>query len=372
MNPPVRGTDASQSLRALVVGTGFGCRIQIPALRGAGFDVVGLVGTDAVRTGERAAANGVPAAFTDLDQAIRRTGAAVVAISSPPDAHRTLVMTALAGGCHVLCEKPFAMDAREARAMHDAARQAGRVHLIGHEFRFLPQRATVARAIAEGMIGEPRCVSMVQLMPYIPVYESAVPGWWFDPARGGGWLGASGSHVIDQLRSWLGEFESLSASLSAVAVTRGPVDDTFAVRFRMARGTEGVIHYCAGVSGPLLDIVRIAGSQGTLWIEGGIVRCADREGEREVAIPQDLVLPPAPSVAGDPRHGEKRWQLLVSMELAPYTQLCRALRAAILGESAPGPVIPATFADGVACMQVMDAIRASATRSGECVVVGSF
>jgi hypothetical protein len=33
-------------LRALVVGTGFGCRIQVPALRAAGFDVVGLVGTD--------------------------------------------------------------------------------------------------------------------------------------------------------------------------------------------------------------------------------------------------------------------------------------------------------------------------------------
>lgn len=372
MNLPARGTNASRPLRALVVGTGFGCRIQIPALRGSGFDVVGLVGTDAARTGERAAANGVPAAFTDLGQAIRSSGAEVVAISSPPDAHRALVLAALAGGCHVLCEKPFAMDAREARAMHDAARQAGKVHMIGHEFRSLPQRATVARAIAEGMIGEPRCVSMVQLMPYIPVYESAVPGWWFDPARGGGWLGASGSHVIDQLRSWLGEFESLSASLSAVAVTRGPVDDTFAVRFRMTRGTEGVIHYCAGVMGPLIETVRIAGHEGTLWIEGGIVRFADRNGEREVAIPQDLVLPPAPPVAGDPRHDEKRWQLLVGLELAPYAQLCRTLRAAILGEPAPGPVVPATFADGVACMQVLDAIRASARRGGELAVVGDF
>ena len=44
-------------LKAIVVGTGFGCRIQIPALRGAGFEVVGLVGSDPSRTAERAAAN---------------------------------------------------------------------------------------------------------------------------------------------------------------------------------------------------------------------------------------------------------------------------------------------------------------------------
>ena len=40
--------------RVLVVGTGFGCRIQVPALCGAGFEVVGLVGTKSSRTAERA------------------------------------------------------------------------------------------------------------------------------------------------------------------------------------------------------------------------------------------------------------------------------------------------------------------------------
>ena len=64
---------AESELRALVVGTGFGCRIQVPALRGAGFDVVGLVGSDAGRTAERAAANGVAQAYTDLDKAIAET-----------------------------------------------------------------------------------------------------------------------------------------------------------------------------------------------------------------------------------------------------------------------------------------------------------
>src|SRR5579864_9676250 len=77
---------------ALVVGTGFGCRIHVPALRAAGFEVVGLVGSDPERTARRAEANGVPAAFTDLDDAIAKTGAVAVTIATPPHTHAPLAL----------------------------------------------------------------------------------------------------------------------------------------------------------------------------------------------------------------------------------------------------------------------------------------
>src|SRR6266481_2485426 len=51
---------------ALVVGTGFGCRTHVPALRAAGFEVAGLVGADAERTRRRAESSDVPQAFTEL------------------------------------------------------------------------------------------------------------------------------------------------------------------------------------------------------------------------------------------------------------------------------------------------------------------
>lgn len=353
--------------KALVVGTGFGCRIQVPALRGAGFEVAGLVGTDPARTAERAAANGVAASFVDLRAAIAATGADLVAISSPPHAHAALAIAALESGCHVLCEKPFAANAKEAEAMLAAASRAGKVHCIGHEFRFEPLRATIARAIAAGMIGEPRLASLVTLMPQITTQESEMPDWWFDPGEGGGWLGALGSHVIDQLRSWLGEFESVSASLASVSATRGPADDSFTVRFRMANGLEGVIQSSAGTWGPLLDVTRICGSEGTLRTEGGKVLFSGRSGEREVPIAGDLILPPAPPITDDPRHRTARWRNLVQVELPAYTVLCESVRAAIDGRSARSPIVPATFADGVAAMRVMDAIRASAREGGALV-----
>ena len=102
---------------ALVVGTGFGCRIHVPALRAAGFDVAGLVGTDFDRTQRRAAANNVPQAFVDLDLALTRTGAKVISIATPPHTHGSLSLLAISRGCHVLCEKPFARDVIEARMM---------------------------------------------------------------------------------------------------------------------------------------------------------------------------------------------------------------------------------------------------------------
>jgi predicted dehydrogenase len=356
-------------LKAIVVGTGFGCRIQVPALRGAGFEVVGLVGSDPARTAERARANGVPSAFTDLGEAIDKTGADVVAVSTTPHTHGQFARQALAKGCHVLCEKPFTRDAAEAAALLAMAEDAGRVHMLGHEFRFMPERATAARALAEGMIGEVRAISFVQLLPHIPHNEDQMPGWWFDPKEGGGWLGASMPHLADQLRQSAGEMTSLSASLGRVTATRGTADDTFSLRFAMANGAEGVIQYCAGVFGPMMDLAHFAGSTGSLWIEQGKVMLADRSGTREVPVPDDLKLPPAPPITADPRHETARWKALVGMELAPYTVLCRALKARILGDSAPSPVGPATFADGLAAMRIIDAARASAADGGKVITL---
>lgn len=351
-------------MRALVVGSGFGCRIQTPALRLAGFDVVGLVGSDAARTAERAAVNAVPRSFTDLARAIDETAVDAVAIATPPSTHSDMVLLALERGCHVLCEKPFATDLADARLMLDAAERAGRVHMIGHEFRFVPQRALVARTIAQGMVGEPRFMASIGFNGYVAGFAGNLPHWWFDPAAGGGWLGASASHLIDQIRMEVGEFAAVSAALPSVSAQAGAIDDSFAVRFRLANGVEGVLQQTAGAAGPPVELFRIVGSEGTLWTEGDRVCVARGTDVQALALPADLILPPAAMPIGDPRRESDEWRFLTAIELAPYAALCASFRAAILKEPAPTPVRPATFADGVAVMAVLDAIRASAAAGG--------
>lgn len=360
---------AETRLKALVVGTGFGCRIQVPALRGAGFEVVGLVGANADRTAERARDAGIARGFTDMAEAIAETRPDLVAISTPPHTHAPLTIAALQAGCHILCEKPFARDAAEARAMLAAAERAGKVHAIGNEFRFVPERAAMARAIAEGLIGAPKAAIFSQFMGFVAAFESDFPDWWFDAAEGGGWLGASGSHVVDFIRQLLGEFDSVSAALGNVALTRGEVEDSFAVRFRLKNGLDGTMQQSAGSFGPLTDLIRIAGGAGSLWLDKAGAHFADRAGERVLDIPADLRLPEPPPLGEDPRQQRMDWQAMASVEIAPYTELCKSVRAAILGEPAPSPVPLANFADGVANMQVLDAIRLSAARDGAIVKV---
>lgn len=355
---------AGQTPRVIVAGTGFGCRIQVPALRVAGFEVAGLVGTDHERTRERAATNDIAAAFTDLDEAIARTGATAVAIATPPPTHRDLCLQAISAGCHVLCEKPFAMDRAEARTMLAAARSAGVVHALGNEFRWEAVRTMAARMTARGNIGRPRLATFTQYLHYAGHPQVELPDWWFDPRSGGGWLGASGSHLVDWIRSWLGEFESVSAAMSSVTGPSEGAEDSFTMRFRLKGGLEGSVQQTAGAFGNFASMTRVAGSEGTIWIDKGEVWLGDRNGSRVIGIDPDLSLKQTFPDSSDPRQHRPEWQMLSAVEFAPYVKLCESWLASIECRSIPGCVAMPTFDDGVANMAVLDAIRASAASGG--------
>jgi predicted dehydrogenase len=355
---------SSAPIPALVVGSGFGCRVHVPALRAAGFEVRGLVGTNPGKTEKRAAQNAISAWFTDLDQAIDATGAQLVTVATPPDSHARLTLAAIARGCHVLCEKPFAFDAAEAQAMLAAAEAAGVVHMVAHEFRWMPDRALFGRAIAEGLIGEPRFLAMDQFIPFCADPATALPRWWFDVAAGGGWLGAGGSHLIDQIRAWLGEWESVSGRLFLVSDREAEAEDSYSLRFITAGGVEGSMQQTAGAWGPMATLWRCAGTRGTVWTEGGKVMLADKAGTRELPVPDDLALPPPPPPDPDPA------RRLSHLEIGPFTRLVEALRDVIRGEACDTAVPPPTFRDGLAAMRIIDAIRASSAAGGALQKVG--
>jgi predicted dehydrogenase len=290
-----------------------------------------------------------------------------VAISTPPHTHAALVLKAIGHGCHVICEKPFAKDAAEAQAMLDAAEKAGVVHMLGNEFRWEPPRAMAQRAVLEGMIGEPRFFTHTQFLHYAGAPDVDLPDWWLKRSEGGGWIGTWGSHLVDWVRTWLGEFATLSASQANVGGPEGAAEDSFIVRFRLASGVQGALQQSGGAWGPFTSTVRLAGTKGTLWLENGALMLADAEGTREVPAAADLLLPPAPPASKDPRQAGAEWQMMTAVELAPYTMLASVWRAAMEGRPSPSPVAPATFADGVANMRVLDAIRASAASDGAVV-----
>ncbi len=341
------------TLGAVVVGTAFGGRVHVPALRGAGFRVEALVGRDVERTQRRAERLGIPRGLTSLAEALELPGVDVVTIAAPPHEHAPIALAALAAGKHVICEKPVALDAAEATQMAAAAEAANLVAVIGHEFRFAPERALGQRLIVEGAIGEPRLASFVGYVPLVNDTTATIfADWWFDPGRGGGWLGASGSHLVDHARSWLGEVDLVAATTDLVSDRdrTTTADDAFTLMLRArSSGATIVLQQTGGAWGPPASITRVAGTAGSLWLDGSDVWLADRSGARIVDVPADLRLPSGPP----PTTGAHQFSHL---ELMPYTRLCERMRDAI--ETGTTTVAgAASFADGVAVMTILDAAR---------------
>jgi predicted dehydrogenase len=338
------------AIRVVVTGAGFGARIQVPGFRRSGrFEVVALVGRDLERTQRVASDLDVPHAFASLAAALAAVDCDAVSISAPPAAHAEQAITALAAGKHVLCEKPMARNVAEAEAMVAAARDAGVVALIDHEFRFHPARAALARLIRSGGVGEPRLlVACDDLSLYVAPHRSA-PAWWFDADAGGGWLGASGSHLIDAAQVWLGAIGNVLGVVERLGAP-GTADDTFTVIADFASGARGVLHQSAAVLGPRSSSLRIAGSEATAWLDDEWRLWIARAGSEPALapIPDDLALPAidVPRSAGP----------FAARELPCFVRQAEAFAAAIDGRPPTDPA-PATFEDGLVVQRVMAAAR---------------
>jgi predicted dehydrogenase len=360
------------TLGVVVVGTGFGCVTHVRALRAAGFEVRALVGRDPAKTADRASRFGIPLALTSVGEALELPDVEAVTVATPPHTHAGIATAAVGAGKHVICEKPFARDAAEARTVLEAAESAGVVHLLGCEFRFDPGQALLARVVRSGDIGSPRLATFLLHVPLLAEDSAEVPAWWADAAQGGGWLGAHGSQVIDQIRVTLGEFATVSASLPHVSGrTDLSAEDAFVVHFTMRAGAVGTLQSTSGDWAPPLVETRVAGSRGAAWVEGvgATVKVAGPDGSRTVPVPDDLRVPTDASPLPDGLvHTTYDRMISHGMDFGPYTRLAEVLRDRILGRTpAPGPAA-GTFADGVAQMAVLDAARRSA-RDGTTVEV---
>ena len=348
------------ALGVVVVGTSFGCLTHVRALRAAGFEVVGLVGRDPAKTAERAQRFEVPNGLTSLAEALALPGVDAVTVATPPHTHASIVLEAVAAGKHVVCEKPFARDAAEARTMLAAAESAGVVHLLGTEFRWAPGQRVMSRLVRIGAIGEPRLATFLFHMPLLADSAAEVPAWWSDAEQGGGWLGAYAAHIVDQVRTTVGEIVGVSASLVSVADHGWTAEDSYTVHFRTANGCAGTLQSSASDWGPMLMVGRVAGTKATVWAEGDTVRIADERGTHDVQMAdEDRVAAPDPPPA-DLLVTTYDFLHSMGIDFAPYVRLFETFRDLIAGHAAPVDPCPATFADGVANMAVLDAIRRSA------------
>jgi predicted dehydrogenase len=348
---------AARDVRIGFVGSGFARRVQLPALA----FVPGTVAT-AIASGHRANAEAaarefrIPHVFSDGEELARSPDVDLVIVSSTPDTHARFAIAALAAGKHVLCEKPMALDAFEAAQMVAASEQhPGRLAWIDHELRYEPNRRRARELIRSNAIGELRHIEL-SLKPYLrgdgrPQASDAPWTWWSDAARGGGILGAVGSHLIDLCRFWSGSEITHVAGVAETFVKerkdeRGalqPVtaDDFASCVLRTRAGAVATItlstvaHHGSGHLG------QVTGSEGTLLLSGETKLELGKPGGplEDISAPDDLWEKTKPN----------------NMWARSFVRLLREMVSVIGGESPRGE--PATFRDGWQVQRVLDAIR---------------
>jgi len=335
-------------LRVAILGTSFGRLVQAPGFqRHSGFELVAMAGRDAARTAQVTTQLGVPGAYSDWRELLERERPDVVSIATPVDLHHPMMLAALAAGAHVLCEKPTALHRFQAAEMRDAAARAGRVAGINHEFRFLPARRLALEQVRSGAIGRLRRVEILGRYPIWARPESRPMTWLADRTRGGGILGALGSHHTDLLRQLLGEPRTALATVRVDQPLRGAAtataDDGCTVQYTFDGGARALLDLSA--TAPYRwERYELHGEEASLRF--------DETGQRlwRLAVgrePEELEMPPAfrlASVEGEPAL------------LAPFGMLVDRLHRAITrGE----PLEPSFAADAVPVQCALDACRLS-------------
>jgi len=266
-----------QGLRVGFVGSGWPDRVQIAAFRAGGLVPYAIASANAANAQRVAVSHALARAFPHWQDLVADEAIDIVSICTPPHLHRVIAEAALAAGKHVLCEKPTALNVYEAEAMLAAAQAApDQLAMIDHELRFHPRRVQMRRLIQEGYVGSVIQVRLdrlgsERLKPDVPW------AWWSDAARGGGMLGALGSHLIDLARWMIGRIESLTAQLQighlyrtereSGRVHQVTADDHADLLLRFTNGAMGAITVSGITPGGYGMSILVVGTNGALRLD---------------------------------------------------------------------------------------------------------
>lgn len=320
-------------VRIGIVGTGFGARVVAPVF-GA---TPGCAVTEVVSARDDAAVRAL----------CRRSDLDLVSVHSPPFLHLDHVCRALDAGHAVLCDKPFGTSEHQVAEMESAraaAGSGGTLGLVNFEFRYHTVRVRMRELLRSEAVGEVEHAQWTSLSA-----GSRVPlgpyGWLFDRHRGGGWIGAWGSHAIDALRWMVGELVVVTSTPRTIIGTRPDhvgkprrcdAADAFSAVLTFESGATVAIDSGFASVRPTRPRLVICGSD-------GVIEC---EADTTITVRR------ADGTTDEITHGAEGGG---DRHLEPMVRWAKAVRDSVHA-GGPAPAA-ATFADGLACARVLDSLR---------------
>jgi predicted dehydrogenase len=182
-------------------------------------------------------------------------------VCTPPSSHEELACQLLRAGKHVLCEKPLAVNAAQARNMLAAANRNGAVLTMASKFRHARDVRRARELVESGAIGE-----LIFVENAFTSHVDMGSRWNSDAAiSGGGVLMDNGTHAVDILRYFLG-------NLRDVQIVEGrrlqglAVEDTVRLFVHNDAGVMGSSDLSWSIDKELDTFVRLYGSSGTILV----------------------------------------------------------------------------------------------------------
>ena len=328
-------------LRIGVLGAAGIARLAVvPAIaRSRNALVAAVASRDPIKAAPWAQALGVAKVHGSYEALLADPSIDAVYIPVPNSEHARWSIAAAAAGKAVLCEKPIALNAAEARTVVDACARHGVALMEGFMYRFHPQHARVREIIASGAIGD-----VVEVQAHLSVDLMNPPdpsNVRFVPALGGGALLDMGCYCVHIARSLFGE-EPQSVSGTWVIDANWDVDVAAAGVLRFPGGRLAVVSCSFLGSGQ--GYYRVVGRRGVIDLPRGIIPgLADRLSEALISVVDAT--------------GARRDEVLAPVD--QYQLMVEAFADAVLS----GSTLPVDPTDAVANLLVLDAFAASA-RSG--------
>ena len=199
-----------EKMKAAVIGTGSISHHHIMGyVNNPATELYALCDINLERALDKAKKYGVPQerVFADKDEMLRALPELeLVSVCTWNSAHAECTIAALNAGCNVLCEKPMAINAKQAKEMQDAAAKAGKLLMIG----FVRRHENFCKLLKEYRDAD--FFGDIYYGKATYIRRNGNPGGWFgDKSRsGGGPLIDLGVHVIDYVRYLMGKPKAVS------------------------------------------------------------------------------------------------------------------------------------------------------------------
>ncbi len=146
--------------------------------------------------------------YENYQDLVARKDIDIVHVCTPNSSHSEIAVAALQSGKHVMCEKPMAKTAAEAKAMLDAAKASGKKLTIGYQNRFRTDSQFIKNLCDQGDLGD------IYLGKAFATRRRGVPIWgvFMNKAlQGGGPLIDLGTHALDLTLWMMDNYEPVSA-----------------------------------------------------------------------------------------------------------------------------------------------------------------